>query len=129
MPLIRIKSLPFTQQEVPIPQVLNSLSSAISAETEIESHHIMLTWEYIPAGHYVHSGKAVHHQPINTHPILVDLIAPNFNTEQQIASMLELIANTLAEQVPIAKNNIFINFTPAYSDGVYDCGQVVEWDE
>ncbi|MGF1787665.1 hypothetical protein L4D00_17875 [Photobacterium swingsii] len=129
MPLIRIKSLPFSQQEVPIPQVLNSLSRAVSAATDIDPHHIMLTWDYIPAGHYVHGGKAVHQQPINTHPILIDLIAPNFNTEQQIASILELIASTLIEQVPVAKNNIFINFTPAYSDGVYDSGQVVEWDE
>ncbi|MCW8328537.1 hypothetical protein MD588_06925 [Photobacterium sp. SDRW27] len=127
MPLVRIKSLPF-EQEVQIPQVLSVLSQAVSDAGNIEQHHIMVTWEYLSKSHYAHNGQVADSQPINTHPLLVDLIAPNFNTEKQIAAMLELIANTIAEQVPIAKNNIFINFTPAYSDGVYDEGHVVEWD-
>lgn len=127
MPLVRIKSLPF-EQEVRIPQVISALSQAVSDAANIEQHHIMVTWEYLAQSHYVHDGKVTDTQPVNTHPLLVDLIAPNFNTEKQIASMLELIAHTIAEQVPIAKSNIFINFTPAYSDGVYDEGHVVEWD-
>ncbi|MGF1728112.1 hypothetical protein [Photobacterium kasasachensis] len=127
MPLVRIKSLPF-DHEVPVPQVISALSQAISDAANIEQQHIMVTWEYLAQSHYAHHGKVAANQPINTHPLLIDLIAPNFNTEEQIASMLELIAHTIAEQVPIAKNNIFINFTPAYSDGVYDEGHIVEWD-
>lgn len=127
MPLVRIKSLPF-EQEVQISQALQALSQAVADAGNIELHHVMVTWEYLPPSHYVHCGKVADIQAINTHPLLVDLIAPNFNTEEQIASMLELIANTIAEQVPVAKSNIFINYIPAYSDGVYDEGQVVEWD-
>lgn len=127
MPLVRIKSLPF-EQEVEIPQAIRNLSQAVADAADIELHHVMVTWEYLPASHYAHNGKVAAYQAINTHPLLVDLIAPNFNTEEQIAAMLELIANTIAEQVPVAKSNIFINFTPAYSDGVYDEGHVVEWE-
>lgn len=127
MPLVRIKSLPF-EQDVRIPQVISALSQAISDAANIEQHHIMVTWEYLVHSHYAHHGNIADTQPVDTHPLLIDLIAPNFNTEKQIASMLELIAHTIAEQVPIEKNNIFINFTPAYSDGVYDEGHIVEWD-
>ncbi|MDX1302237.1 hypothetical protein [Photobacterium sp.] len=127
MPLIRVKSLLF-DHEVNVSQVVCNLSQAMSDATGIEPHHIMITWEYLSAGHYAHGGKVTQTQPINSHPVLIDLIAPNFNTEDQIKAMLELIANTVAELVPIAKNNIFINYTPAYSDGVYGDGHVVEWD-
>ncbi|MEJ2766359.1 hypothetical protein VV869_20600 [Photobacterium sp. MCCC 1A19761] len=127
MPLIRIKSLPF-EQESKVAEAVTSLSRAVSDAAKIPLHHIMVTWEYLPAGHYAHHGQVVNNQPETTHPLLVDLIAPNFNTEAQIAAMLELIAHTISEQIPIEKNNIFINFTPAYSDGVYDEGHVVEWD-
>ncbi|WP_299018005.1 hypothetical protein [uncultured Photobacterium sp.] len=127
MPLVRIKSLPF-KQDVAIDQVLTTLSQVISDAGKIEQRHIMLTWEYLVKSHYVHHGTVADVQPNDSHPVLVDLIAPNFNTEVQIAQTLELIANTIAEQLPIAKKNIFINFTPAYSDGVYDEGHVVEWD-
>ncbi|PSW05135.1 hypothetical protein [Photobacterium lipolyticum] len=127
MPLIRVKSLPF-DHDVDVSQVVCSLSQAMSDANDIEPHHIMITWEYLSPDHYSHGGKVTQSQPINTHPVLIDLVAPNFNTEDQIMAMLELIANTLAELVPIAKNNIFINYTPAYSDGVYDEGHVVEWD-
>ncbi|UTV29741.1 hypothetical protein [Photobacterium atrarenae] len=127
MPLIRIKSLPFAQ-EARVTETVTTLSQAVSDAAKIPLHHIMITWEYLPAGHFAHHGKVVDCQPEATHPLLVDLIAPNFNTEAQIAAMLELIAHTIAEQVPVEKNNIFINFTPAYSDGVYDEGHVVEWD-
>jgi phenylpyruvate tautomerase PptA (4-oxalocrotonate tautomerase family) len=127
MPLIRIKSLPF-EGDVDISLVVCNLSQAVADATGIENHHIMVSWEYLSKGHYSHAGKVAEVQGINTHPLLVDLIAPNFNTEQQIMAMLELIANTISEHVPIAKNNIFINYTPAYSDGVYDEGHIVEWD-
>lgn len=127
MPLIRVKSLQF-DHDVDVSQVVCYLSQVVSDATHIEPQHIMITWEYLPGGHYSHGGKVTQVQPMNSHPLLVDLIAPNFNTEDQIMAMLELIANTIAEQLPIEKNNIFINYTPAYSDGVYDEGHVVEWD-
>lgn len=127
MPLIRIKSLPFAQT-AKVTETVTTLSRVVSDAADVPLHHIMITWEYFPAGHYAHHGKVVDSQPEASHPLLVDLIAPNFNTEAQSAAMLELIAQTIAAQVPIEKNNIFINFTPAYSDGVYDEGHVVEWD-
>ncbi|MGF1684451.1 hypothetical protein [Photobacterium minamisatsumaniensis] len=127
MPLVRIKSLPFAQ-EVHIPTVLNMLSKVISESSGIELNHVMATWDYLTPHHYAHNGHVVDCQPVNSHPLLVHLVAPNFNTEEQIAHMLELIADSIAKQLPVAKSNIFINYSPAYSDGVYDEGHVVEWD-
>ncbi|MBC7005542.1 hypothetical protein BIZ37_23575 [Photobacterium sp. BZF1] len=128
MPLIRIKSLPFAQ-EVNIPSTLGVLSKAVSETSDIDLKHVMATWDYLSPHHYAHNGKVVDCQPEKTHPLLVHLVAPSFNTEEQIANMLEVIANTLADVLPVAKENIFINFSPAYSDGVYDSGHVVEWDD
>ncbi|GHA31008.1 hypothetical protein ACFFLZ_04125 [Photobacterium aphoticum] len=127
MPLVRIKSLPFAQ-DVNVPRVLNLLSHALAEANEIELRHVMATWDYMTPHHYAHGGKHVETQPEFSHPILVHLFAPNFNTEEQIAAMLELIASTLSEQLPVDKRNVFINYSPAYSDGVYDEGHVVEWD-
>ncbi|GAB6261328.1 4-oxalocrotonate tautomerase family protein [Photobacterium sp. CCB-ST2H9] len=127
MPLIRIKSLPFAG-DVEVNVALGRLSQAISDATQIPQQHIMIVWEYLPAGHYVHGGLQANQQPSNSHPILVDMVAPNFNTEAQIAAMLELIAGNLSKSLPVAQNNIFINYIPAYSDGVYDDGHVVEWE-
>ncbi|WP_064607696.1 hypothetical protein [Photobacterium sp. J15] len=127
MPLVRIKSLPF-EQDVAVNQALSALSEAISNAGNIEERHVMVTWEYLSNSHYIHNGKLADYQSETTHPLLVDLVAPNFNTEEEIALMLELIANTIAGSIPISKENIFINFTPAYSDGVYDEGHVIEWD-
>ncbi|MGF1687239.1 hypothetical protein L4C36_11185 [Photobacterium japonica] len=126
MPLVRIKSLPFAQ-EVNIPRVLNLLSHALSEANEIELNHVMATWDYLIPHHYAHGGKHVEHQPEFTHPILVHFFAPNFNSEEEIAAMLELIASTLVEQLPVDKRNVFINYSPAYSDGVFDEGHIVEW--
>ncbi|KKD00407.1 MULTISPECIES: hypothetical protein [Photobacterium] len=127
MPLIRIKSLPFAG-DVEVNVALSILSQAIADATQIPQQHIMIVWEYIPAGHFVHGGQLANQQPSNSHPVLVDMVAPNFNTEAQIAAMLELIATSLSRTLPVAQNNIFINYTPAYSDGVYDDGHVVEWE-
>ncbi|PSW20674.1 hypothetical protein C9I98_07455 [Photobacterium sanctipauli] len=127
MPLVRIKSLPFAQ-EVELPKVLKTLSKAISESSDIDLHHVMATWDFMTPHHYAHNGNVVDCQPEHTHPVLVHLFAPNFNTEEQIAKMLELIADTLASQLPVSKRNIFINYSPAYSDGVYDEGHVVEWE-
>ena len=126
MPLVKIKSLPFAQ-EVNIPQVLNVLTQALSEASKIELRHVMATWDYLTPHHYAHGGKHVETQPECTHPILVHFIAPNFNSEDEIAAMLELIASTLAEQLPVDKRNVFINYSPAYSDGVFDEGHIVAW--
>ncbi|AJR06325.1 hypothetical protein C9J03_13520 [Photobacterium gaetbulicola] len=128
MPLIRIKSLPFAQ-EVSIPAALGVLSKTLAETSEIDLKHVMVTWDYLPPHHYAHNGRVVDCQPDRTHPLLVHLVAPNFNTEEQVATMLEVIADTLADILPVAKENIFINFSPAYSDGIYDAGHVVEWDD
>ncbi|WP_305842809.1 hypothetical protein [Photobacterium leiognathi] len=40
-----------------------------------------------------------------------------------------LIAKDISSNLPINKGNIFISFTPAYSDGVYDHGSVINWDD
>ncbi|KLV03601.1 hypothetical protein ABT56_18560 [Photobacterium aquae] len=127
MPLLTIKSLPFAQ-EVNIPVTLGELSKQLANKCDIPLNHVMVAWEYLPPNHFAHNGRVANCQPQNSHPIVVHLVAPNFNTEEQISEMLEVIASSLAEQLPIAKSNIFITFSPAYSDGVYDEGHVVEWE-
>ncbi|KHT63490.1 hypothetical protein RJ45_11810 [Photobacterium gaetbulicola] len=127
MPLIQIKSLPFAQ-EVNIPAALGVVSKTLAETSDIDLKHVMATWDFLPPHHYAHNGRVVDCQPDRTHPLLVHLVAPNFNTEDQVATMLEVIADTLADILPVAKENIFINFSPAYSDGIYDAGHVVEWD-
>ncbi len=47
---------------------------------------------------------------------------------QNTMFFIGLIAKDISSNLPINKGNIFISFTPAYSDGVYDHGSVINWD-
>ncbi|WP_318491107.1 hypothetical protein [Photobacterium leiognathi] len=128
MPLIAIKALPFETQ-VEIDDALKSLSEQIAIQCEISLEHIMITWEWINNDHYIHNGEVVEKQQQITHPVLIELTAPNYYSQQNIVFLMELIAKDISSNLPVNKGNIFISFTPAYSDGVYDHGSVINWDD
>ena len=126
MPVIRIKSLPF-EKTVNMATVLETVTKTFSADTGINVEHISATWEFLSLGHYVVAGRAAQYQPLDTHPILVDILAPDFNAADVVEKMLTSVAQNISKQTEIPITNIFINFQPAQSGKVFDQGVIVRW--
>ncbi|MCG3863760.1 MULTISPECIES: hypothetical protein [unclassified Photobacterium] len=128
MPLISIKALPF-EPYIEIDSVLKSLSEQIATQCKIGREHIMITWEWLSHEHYVHQGAVVDNQQQQSHPVLIELVAPNYYSHENIIFLMELIAVDISSNLPIHQNNVFISYTPAYSDGIYDQGHVINWED
>lgn len=126
MPVIFIKSLPF-QRERNIAAILKDISKDVSEESGVDLQHFTVTWEYLSPGHYAVSGVTEDTQPMESHPVLVDVIAPDFSSAGNKDVMLNTLANSLAKRAEVPQNNIFIQYQQAHSGMVYDGGGIVRW--
>lgn len=126
MPFIHVKSLPFA---VPfdVGAVLEGMSRDFAKGTGIGLEHVHATWEFLQPRHYAVAGKARDRQMRSTHPLLVDLLSPDFNDARVIEGMLDCVASSLAKRTDIPRSNIFINHRPAHSGMVFDAGSVERW--
>ncbi len=126
MPFIHIKSLP-PAEPLDTAALLEELCADFARDTGIGIEHITATWEWLEPGHYAVGGKAANEQPVGSHPLLVDLLAPDFNADDDVERMLIAIADSLAARAGVAQGNIFINQRDARSGRVFDAGEIVRW--
>jgi phenylpyruvate tautomerase PptA (4-oxalocrotonate tautomerase family) len=126
MPFIHVKSLPF-QPPLKIAAVVEGLTKDFSKGAGIGLQHVTATWEFLSPGHYAVAGKTAARQPQRSHPVLVDLLTPDFNTPAQIEKMLLVIVSSISRRAKIPKRNIFVNHRQAHSGRVFDDGEVVRW--
>lgn len=126
MPLIQITSLPF---ETPpdIPSVIKGISTDFAKNASVGIEHVTVTWTFFPPGHYVVGGVSAQYQPMQSHPVLVDLLAPDFNSADQVEKMLNAISVSIAKRSKLPIENIFINYRQAHAGMVFDSGQIVQW--
>lgn len=127
MPLIRITSLP-QPSPLAIDAVLEKLCLEFATTTGIAPAHVSATWRLLEPGHYAVGGRAAREQPDDSHPLLVDLLVPDFNKPAMIESMLETIVFCLARDTGVRRDNIFIHCSLAASGCVFDQGEVVTWE-
>lgn len=126
MPFIHIKSLPFTRS-LNMAAVLEGISHDFSKETETDLKHVHATWQFFEPGHYAVNGEVHADQAKSSHPVLVDLLTPDFDDEERIETMLTSLAASIAKRANINKKNIFINHRYAHSGMVFDNGRVERW--
>lgn len=126
MPFIHVKSLPF-DQTLNVASVLEKLTKDFAKGTNIGLEHVTATWEFLSPGHYAVAGKTVGRQPAKSHPVLVDLLSPDFNPPEKIEKVLQLIASSISEQISIPIDNIFIHHRQAHSGMVFDAGEIARW--
>ncbi len=126
MPFIHIKSLP-PVDEPDITALLEGLCADFARDTGIGIEHVTATWEWLEPGHYAVGGKSAREQPADSHPLLVDLLVPDFNADDDVERMLVAIAGSLAARAGAARGNIFINQRDARSGRVFDAGDIVRW--
>ena len=126
MPFIRIKSLPLEASTSPADLVVG-ISADFAQKLAVDEKHISVTWEIFQSDHYASAGGLAKTQPLDHHPLLVEILAPDFNEKGTIKKMLEVTAESISRHSGIPESNIFINFTPARSGMVFDDGQLVHW--
>jgi phenylpyruvate tautomerase PptA (4-oxalocrotonate tautomerase family) len=126
MPFVHIKSLPF-QKSFDVPQVIEGISNDFAKATGVGLEHVTVTWEFLLPGHYAVAGVAVQHQPDDSHPVLVQLLAPDFATPAQIEKALLAVAASISKRAKTSSKNIFIHYRQAHSGLVFDDGDIVRW--
>lgn len=126
MPFIHVKSLPL-KSSLKMNDVVEGLTRDFAQGTGIGLEHVTATWEFLPSAHYAVAGKSALHQPKDSHPILVDLLVPDFNSSDDVEKMLPLIASSISRQTSVPFNNIFINCRQAASGFVLDTGKIIRW--
>lgn len=126
MPFIHVKSLPF-DRFFDASAALEGITRDFAKETGMGLEHVTATWEFLPPGHYAVAGKAASRQPRGSHPILVDLLAPDFNSDANIGKMLAAVASSVSKRAKVPVTNVFINHRPARSGMVFDAGEIVQW--
>lgn len=126
MPFIHVKSLPF-RKPFDVQSTVEGLSRDFSNGTGVGLEHVTATREFIAPDHYAVAGSAAQHQPDDSHPVLVDLLAPDFNTPETVETMLATVAASISARTGIPIGNIFINYREAHSGMVFDAGNTVRW--
>ena len=126
MPVIAIKSLPFATKLV-ISDVIKCISKDFSGHMGLDLEHITVTWEFFIPGNYSVGGVTANTQPADSHPVLVDLLAPDFNSKEQVVEMLKIVSTSISQQIQVQATNVFINYRQAHSGLVFDSGEVVHW--
>lgn len=126
MPFIHIRSLPF-DRELDVSAVIAGLSDDVALDTGVELKHLHVTWQFLEPGHYAGGGQTALRQPDDTHPILIELLTPDFLDVATSGQMSMAIARSLAARAGVSRKNIFIHHRRALSGSVFDGGDVVSW--
>jgi len=126
MPLVQIRSLP-PVEPFDVATAVEAVSEALAHTTGIAVGHFMVTWDFMQAGHYAHAGQVAGNQPAQTHPVLVDLSAPDSGGSAQVVRMLETVADIVSEISGVDRNNVFAIYREVRSGQVLDEGGIVTW--
>jgi len=126
MPFIFVKSLPF-DGSFDASAVVEAVTMDFAEGTGTAPEHVTVIWELLPKGHYAVAGQAMEHQPQSSHPLLVEILAPDFNSADEIEKMLSTAASSISKRARVPIANIFINHRSAHAGMVFDAGEIVRW--
>lgn len=126
MPFIHIRSLPLASGK-DVAAAVSAIGAEFAQATGVALEHVTVTWDYLRPGHYAAGGEIATDQPQFSHPVLVDLLAPDFNSEAEIASMLRVAAASVGRHAGVAADNVFLCYHAARSGRIFDQGRIVRW--
>ena len=126
MPFVHVRSLP-----VPPPfdavVAVRAISADVARAVAVDERHVTVTWQTLAPGHYASGGETAAEQPRASHPVLVDVLAPDLYAEERIEAMLRAAAAAVSREAGVANENVFVDFRSAASGRVLDGGDVVRW--
>ena len=108
-------------------KVVEHIARSFSDSNDIDLKYVTVTWDFLPSGHYAYGGHSIDFQTRDTHPLLVDLLIPDFHSNERIAELMKSLAESISSTTGIPRTNIFITTQRARSGLVYDQGHVIEW--
>ena len=126
MPFLHVRALP-SPSGTDIGAAVRAISSEFARATGTEERHITVTWEQIDANHYSHAGQLAEAQPGDTHPSVVEVLAPDSNAPERIGLMLESAARSVGRAAGVPVENVFAEFRPARSGWIVDRGRAARW--
>lgn len=126
MPFVHVRSLPF-ESPLSMSSVVEGITRDFANGTGVGLENVTATWDLVTPGHYAVAGQSASFQPSGTHPVLVDLLVPEFNAAEVIEKMLFVIASSISRRTGVPESNIFINCRTAASAHVFDAGKVERW--
>lgn len=126
MPFIHVRSLPF-KRTLDISAIVEGMTEDFAKDTATNLLLVTATWTFLAEGQYAVAGKAARHQPRDSHPILVDLIVPDYHSPERIESMMRSVAASIARRTEVPAENVFVQCQLAGSRRVFDGGEIVRW--
>ena len=125
MPILRISSLPFEHQDSSAWP--GKVCDYFSRVTEIPIKHVSATWQLLPCGHYAHAGQTVQYQPRDSHPVIAEIMLPDFYALDRVEKVIMATADAICHVADMPKENIFIQVNRARSGAVFDEGAIIRW--
>jgi hypothetical protein len=108
---------------------MRQLSSRFAKEMDMQENNIAITWEVLKPDSYLNNGGLATEQPQDSHPVMIDLLVPDFNSQPRIEKMMECIVELLSVTLGIPVGNIFMHCRLAASGMVLDKGEIVKWSD
>lgn len=91
-------------------EAVRAVSHDFAAAAGTDEQHVTVTWQILEPGHYSHAGQTAAEQPEDSHPVLVELLAPEFHPPQHVEEMLEATADAVARASGVDAANVFVEF-------------------
>ena len=126
MPFIHVRSLPLAGS-FDAGDAVRAITRDFAVGARIEARHLTVTWELIEPEHYAHAGHTAAGQPAGSHPVLVELVAPDLHDDESVERMLVAAADAVARQAGVPRENVFVEHRAARSGHVFDGGEIVRW--
>ena len=126
MPFIHIRSLPLAGR-FEAGEAVRAISRHFAAATGTDERHLTVTWQILEPEHYSQAGRTAPKQTSDSHPLLVEVLAPDLNEQDRIEGMLAATARAVATQAGVSPDNVFVDFRAARSGRVFDGGEVARW--
>ena len=126
MPVITVKSLPLPDA-ADLRLLVEAISTDFAREARVEPEHVTLTWQVLAGGAYAVGGRAAETQPEDSHPVLVELLLPDFHGPVAVERMLRAIAQAVAAHARLPIANVFVCARLARSGFVLESGRTVRW--
>lgn len=125
MPILRITSLPFEHQDSSAWPAL--VCEHFARSTEIPIKHVSAAWQLLPCGHYAYAGKNTQYQPLNSHPVLVEIMLPDLYALDRVERIIYATVDAVHSISGMPKTNIFVQVNRARSGAVFDEGRIIHW--
>jgi hypothetical protein len=95
--------------------------------TEIPIKHVSAAWQLLPCGHYAYAGQSAQYQPLNSHPVLVEIMLPDLYALDRVERIIYATVDAVYSVSGMPKTNIFVQVNRARSGAVFDEGRIIHW--